>query len=62
MRNAGITSWRQRLPVWSTLLIVLLGAGNTTLVQAEGGGLPVSNRLSINLGETPWQYLKDSDP
>jgi beta-galactosidase/beta-glucuronidase len=32
------------------------------LVQAEGGVLPVSNRLSINLGETPWQYLKDSDP
>ncbi|WP_211102049.1 discoidin domain-containing protein [Nitrospirillum pindoramense] len=29
---------------------------------ADSGVLPPSNRVTINLGETPWRYLKDGDP
>jgi beta-galactosidase len=62
MHNPGMESRRQRRPVWAVLLSVLLATCNTTLALADPGDLPASNRLSINLGETPWQYLKDSDP
>ena len=29
---------------------------------AAGIGLAPSNRVAINLGQTPWRYLKDADP
>jgi hypothetical protein len=28
----------------------------------DAGGPPLSNRVRINLGETPWKFLKNSDP
>lgn len=44
------------------------GAGGGTGTGGGGTGpavtasVPPSNRLAINLGQTPWRYLKDRDP
>ena len=35
------------------------GAGGTTPI---GGTLPTSNRVDIDLGQTPWKFLQGSDP
>ena len=38
------------------------GTGGGTPGQLGTASLPPSNRVAINLGETPWRYLKDKDP
>src|SRR5207247_11249975 len=34
-----------------------------SVAQAYGDSAPIaSNKVEINLGQTPWKYLKDADP
>ncbi|ASG25222.1 immunoglobulin I-set domain protein [Nitrospirillum viridazoti] len=43
--------------------LIISGILGMTAAWADNGtALPPSNRISINLGETPWRFLKDSDP
>ncbi|HEY9028710.1 MAG TPA: DUF4982 domain-containing protein, partial [Burkholderiaceae bacterium] len=45
---------------WRRLVASVLAA--IGIAQAAAVPLPPSNRVTINLGETPWRYLKDKDP
>ena len=38
------------------------GSGSGSGAPASAASVPASNRLTINLGATPWRYLKDKDP
>ena len=38
------------------------GAAPDVFTPPVGAQIPPSNRVKVNLGETPWKFLKDSDP
>ena len=62
MKHSG-----KSLRVVLAAVIAVLTIGSTLLAQSPAladntAVLPPSNRVSINLGETPWRYLKDIDP
>ncbi len=48
-----------QLAGWFVLLWVLMGLAATQ--AAASNVLPASNRLDIDLGQTPWKYIKDVD-
>lgn len=64
MANISASAWSSRLRFWSilfTLFALFWGAG-AAWADGAAAALPASNRVEINLGATPWRYLKDSDP
>jgi beta-galactosidase len=53
MAYRTLCGWRRLV----ASVLAVLGAA-----QAAAVSLPPSNRVTINLGETPWRYLKDKTP
>ncbi|MES2163323.1 MAG: discoidin domain-containing protein [Pseudomonadota bacterium] len=61
MTQLGKSCWIGRRSV-RLLMAALLALGGFAGAGAQGVAAPVSNRVNINLGETPWRYIKDVDP